>query len=181
MFTKKFIVSLVGLTLILGCANYTKSKIPFSEEQLKNEQESIIYIYRLKNMVGGIVGWKVYLDKTVVGTLNQGAYMVLHVASGVHSVDIGEARDADVNTAHDFTNSVSKSTGDAGMNGAAQGSAGEAAAAAGINAAGANNVHQFSTKPGENYYVRSDGPTVLLVAKEQALNELKNMKLDMGK
>ncbi len=82
-------ISLVGVLFLIGCAN-TQSKISFFEEKMESDHEAIIYVYRLKSMVGGIAYWNVYLDKKVVGLLKQGAYMSLHVSPGEHTITIGD-------------------------------------------------------------------------------------------
>ena len=79
------------LVIILGCSSTTNSLISFSEEKYKNDDDAIIYIYRLKSMVGAATGWNVYVDELQVGVLKQNAYMVLHVAPGKHSIKIGDS------------------------------------------------------------------------------------------
>jgi hypothetical protein len=146
-----YVASCCIVCLTLGCANYTKSKIPFSEEQLKEKNDAVVYVYRLKSMIGALVGWKVYIDKKVVGVLYQGAYMPLHLQPGDHLIDIGEPGAGELNTVQ------------------------------AINAEGAGNLRKFSIKEGEVLYIRSEGPYVSAVPKEKAMAELPTMKLDMGK
>ena len=80
---------LVALMFFQGCGG-TASKISFFEEKFNNDNDALVYVYRLKSMVGGAVGWNAYLDGKVVGVLKQGAYMVLHVIPGKHSIHIGD-------------------------------------------------------------------------------------------
>jgi len=81
---------LAALMLFQGCA-FTKSKISFFEEKFNNDREALVYVYRLKSMVGASVSWNVRIDDKVVGVLKQGAYMVLHISPGVHTIKIGES------------------------------------------------------------------------------------------
>ncbi len=81
---------LAVLMLFQGCAS-TNSKISFFEEKFNNDHEALIYVYRLKSMVGASVSWNVYIDGQVVGVLKQGAYMALHASPGVHTIKIGES------------------------------------------------------------------------------------------
>ena len=75
---------------LLGCVT-TKSQVSFFEEKPVNDQEAIVYVYRLKSMVGAAVPWNVRIDDEVEGILYQGAYMALHVDPGVHTIKIGES------------------------------------------------------------------------------------------
>ena len=84
------IILLVTGMFILGCAT-TKSLVPFFEERSGIGHEAIVYVYRLKDMVGAIAPWNVRVDDEVVGILYQGAYMALHVSPGAHTIKIGES------------------------------------------------------------------------------------------
>ena len=76
--------------LLFGCAT-TKSLVPFFEEEPGIAREAIVYVYRLKSMVGAAAPWNVRIDDEVVGVLYQGAYMALHVDPGAHTIKIGES------------------------------------------------------------------------------------------
>ena len=76
--------------LFFGCAT-TKSQVSFFEVKPENDQEAIVYVYRLKSMVGAVANWNVRRDGEVVGVLKQGAYMALHVSPGAHTIVIGES------------------------------------------------------------------------------------------
>lgn len=78
------------LFLSLGCGS-SGSTIAFSEEQLHGDNDAVVYIYREASMVGAAVSWRVRVDDAVVGELRQKAYMVLHVAPGIHTVKIGDS------------------------------------------------------------------------------------------
>ena len=43
-----------------GCSS--TSKIAFFEEKFNSDQEALVYVYRLKSMVGALVTWNVNLD-----------------------------------------------------------------------------------------------------------------------
>ena len=75
---------------LFSCAT-TTSQVSFFEEEPESDHEAIVYIYRLKSMVGAAASWNVRIDYEVVGVLNQGAYMALHVVPGAHTIKIGES------------------------------------------------------------------------------------------
>ncbi|MDD8027009.1 MAG: DUF2846 domain-containing protein [Acidobacteriota bacterium] len=85
-----FLLSLVvSLIIFQGCS--TTSKIAFFEEKFNSDQEALVYVYRLKSMVGALVAWNVNLDNMVVASLRPGGYTVLRVSPGPHVVKIGES------------------------------------------------------------------------------------------
>lgn len=84
------IMLLVTEMFLFGCAT-TKSQVPFFEEKPKSDQDVIVYVYRLNSFVGAAANWNVRIDGEVVGILNQGAYMAMHVNPGVHTIKIGES------------------------------------------------------------------------------------------
>ena len=88
--THLIVMLLVTEMLLFGCAA-TKSQISFFEEKFRNDNDVIVYVYRLNSIVGAAANWNVRIDDEVVGVLNQGAYMALHVDPGVHSIKIGES------------------------------------------------------------------------------------------
>jgi len=138
-----------------SCASVTKSKISFYEENFKDKNDAIIYVYRLKSMAGMIVPWAVHLDDKVVAVLRQNAYTTLHVNPGVHTIIIG-----------DNNNAVYK------------GLAGNVAQTA-VDMT--DIVHgTFFANAHETYYIRSKGFSVKILPKEEAMAELINMKFDMG-
>ena len=69
----------------------TKSEIPFQEVPPPDENTVIIYVYRMKSMVGAAGLWAVRLDGEVVAHIGQNAYMVLYTTPGEHSVTLGDA------------------------------------------------------------------------------------------
>ena len=84
------IILLATGMFFLGCAA-TQSQVSFFEEEPESDHEAIVYVYRLKSMVGAAVPWNVHIDDEVVGVLYQGAYMALHVSPGAHTIKIGES------------------------------------------------------------------------------------------
>jgi len=88
--TYLMIILLATGMFLFGCAT-TTSQVSFFEEQPKSDHEAIVYIYRLKSIVGAAAPWNVRIDDEVVGVLYQGAYMALHVSSGAHTIKIGES------------------------------------------------------------------------------------------
>lgn len=88
---KPYLIMLIATGIfLLGCAT-TTSQVSFFEEERGIAHEAIVYVYRLKSMVGAAVPWNVRIDDEVVGVLYQGAYMALHVFPGAHTIKIGES------------------------------------------------------------------------------------------
>jgi len=89
---KPFLIIMLLATeiFLFGCGT-TKSQVSFFEEKPKGDQDVIVYVYRLKSMVGAAANWNARIDGEVVGILNQGAYMALHINPGVHTIKIGES------------------------------------------------------------------------------------------
>lgn len=139
---------LMTSTVFLSCVSVTTSDIPFSEETFKDDNDVIIYVYRLKSLVGAAVPWAIRLDGKVVAILKQNAYTVIHTTPGVHTVLVGD--------------SVVTRTGSGGL----------------IDLAiYKNDVTKgtFETRRNESYYVRSKGFNVSVVSKEEAMPDLENM------
>ena len=76
--------------LAAGCGS-TNSTIVFHEEALRGDTDALVYLFRESAMLGGAVGWNVYLDGQVAGVLKQGAYMTFHLAPGTHSIRVGDS------------------------------------------------------------------------------------------
>ena len=157
----KKVLVLTGLLLIpllfSSCASVTKSNISFYNESFNDKNDAVVYVYRLKDMVGLAVPWAVKLDDKVVAVLRQNAYVALHVTPGVHTLIIGD------------------------NNNAIYGSAGEAGGAAKTAVDMVDIVSgTFYAQENQTYYIRSKGFKVKLLPKEEAMEELQNMKYDMG-
>jgi PBP1b-binding outer membrane lipoprotein LpoB len=75
-------VLIIQLFLTSCVSGFTKSTIPFHEEQPAND-EAIVYIYRVKDVVGMAGPYNVRLDNKKVGLLKQNGYFVLRVTPGV--------------------------------------------------------------------------------------------------
>jgi hypothetical protein len=75
----------------LGCSASTSSTIAFSEEQVRGDNDAVVYIFRESSMVGAAASWNVRIDDVVVGELRQNAYMAFHVVPGVHRIKIGDS------------------------------------------------------------------------------------------
>ena len=145
LFTSIFVIYCLS-----GCAT-TKSKIAFFEEQ-RTKQEAIVYVYRLKSIVGAAAWWNVYLDGKVVGLLTQGAYIPLHVSPGQHSIAVGDIGSPVIIPWY-VSSELSKSE------------------------VGAD---RFTVKENETYYIRCKGFEVSFLKKEEAMPELSLMKYDPG-
>jgi uncharacterized protein YigE (DUF2233 family) len=154
--------AMVGLIMLLStslaaCAS-TKSTIPFHEVAPNEPGSAVIYVYRLKSMVGAAVVWNVRLDNKIVAVLNQGAYAVVYAKPGPHTVTIG-----------DSTVSFAGGAVGAAINSASQ--AGEAQAA---------KDGSFVAEPNGVYFIRSKGFGVDLLPREEAMKDIVEMKYDMG-
>ena len=69
-----------------GCGSLTSSKIAFSEESMRGEDDVVLYLYRERHSVGSSDTWSVRIDDLAVGDLKQGAYMAIHLAPGFHAI-----------------------------------------------------------------------------------------------
>lgn len=131
------VAALLAASSFLCCATEPKSMVAFREESVQNHDEAIIYVYRLRSMLGAMVAWNVRLDGKVVAVLRQNEYVPLHVAPGANSLIIG-----------DQTLALGGLVG-----GLIEGA---------VQAAAADNTGAFAIAWKESYYVRipgSRGPT----------------------
>ncbi len=144
-------------TSLASCAT-TSSTIPFHEVAPNEAGGAVIYVYRVKSMVGAAVKWNVRLDNKIVAVLNQGAYAVVYAKPGAHTVTIGDSEVVLMGGAVGRT-----------INGASQ--AGEAQAA---------KDGTFLAQPNGVYFIRSKGFSVDLLPREEAMKDIVEMKYDMG-
>jgi hypothetical protein len=88
---KKLFILAVCIFLFSGCAT-TSSQIAFHEEVItKNQNDAIVYLYRLPSFVGGAVMFPVKLDEKEVANLKQNAYVVFRVTPGEHIITVGNS------------------------------------------------------------------------------------------
>jgi len=149
---------LVALAISSASCASTSCTIAFHEVALDAQGTPVIYVYRLKSMVGAAVKWAVRLDGKVVANMNQGAYIALSLAPGPHSVTIG---DSTVFWGGGLVNHVLNVTSQAGE---------EKAAANGT----------FMAVPNGVYFLRSKGFSVELLPREEAMKDIPEMKYDTG-
>jgi len=189
MFKFKQISALMTIVMLLmtqlflaSCASdmiyksITKSEVAFHEVTPPDDETVIIYVYRLKSMVGAWGQWAVRLDGEVVANLNQNAYAVLYTTPGDHSVTIGDAS----------TGAVTRGAIGGGFFGSLFGNvAGDAADKAEMSSAekkGALPKDQASEPsigpPGRVYFFRSAGFKVAYVSREEAMKEIVHMKYE---
>jgi hypothetical protein len=69
-----------------GCSSITNSKIAFSEESMRGEDDVVVYLYRERHSVGSSDTWSVRIDDFAIGDLKQDAYMAIHLAPGFHAI-----------------------------------------------------------------------------------------------
>jgi hypothetical protein len=85
-------VFLSAVALVLTSCATTSSQIAFHEEVItKNQNDAIVYIYRIPSFVGGAVGLPVKLDDKEVAVLKQNAYVVLRITTGEHIITVGKS------------------------------------------------------------------------------------------
>jgi hypothetical protein len=83
-------IFLVIMSFIASCGT-TSSNIPFHELTFSPEQEdAIIYVYRLPSFVGSAVSWSVAIDEKEVAILKQNAYAVFRTTPGEHLITVGK-------------------------------------------------------------------------------------------
>lgn len=93
---------IVALVFTFTAYGATSSNInTLSQEQSQNEDEAIVYLYRLKSMVGGAVAWtifiweydetkKEFLPKQKIGKLKQKQYMPITIkANTIYYIEVG--------------------------------------------------------------------------------------------
>jgi hypothetical protein len=86
------IALLLTVALILTSCATTSSQIAFHEEvTTKNQNDAIVYLYRLPSFVGGAVSLPVKLDEKKVANLKQNAYVVFRVTPGEHIITVGDS------------------------------------------------------------------------------------------
>ncbi len=78
--------------LVTSCAATTKSKIAFHEEVITRDQnDAIVYVYRMSSFVGSAVAMPVMVDGEKVANLKQKAYAVFHITPGEHTISVGKS------------------------------------------------------------------------------------------
>lgn len=164
---------LVVQLILASCSTATTtSEIAFHEVPPPDENTVIIYVYRLKSMVGSAVKWAVRLDGEVVANMNQNAYVVLYTTPGEHSVTIGDATSGSI---------VSGFFG-YGALGVVAGAAADEAEMSSQAKKGTLPIQQSSvpsTDPQDRvYFFRSAGFKVEYVSREEALKEIVDMKYE---
>jgi hypothetical protein len=168
---------LLVVQLILASCNTlitatTKSEIAFHEVIPPDDNTVIIYVYRLKSLVGGAAKWGVRLDGEVVAMLNQDAYTVLYTTPGDHTVTIGDST----------SGALTRGVLGFGLVGIAAGNAADKAEMSSAEKKGALPKDQandsFSNLPNRVYFFRSKGFGVAYVSREEAMKEIIHMKYE---
>ena len=84
------IALLSTVVLILTSCATTSSKIVFHEVPPKDNNDAVVYVYRLPYFPGSAVTFSVKLDGKEVAVLKQNAYAVLYITPGEHLITIGD-------------------------------------------------------------------------------------------
>ena len=169
---------LVVQLILASCITYatTKSEIAFHEVTPPDDNTVIIYVYRLKSMVGAVVEWAVRLDGEVVAMLNQNAYVVLYTTPGDHTVTIGDPTSGSL-TRGAFGYSLIGS-----ITGQVAGHAADEAEMSSAEKKGAllkDQASDSSIDPSNRvYFFRSAGFKVAYVSREEAMKEIIHMKYE---
>ena len=83
-------IFLAIMSFIASCGT-TSSNIPFHELIVSADQDdAIIYVYRLPDLAGGAVSMSVLIDNEKVAVLKQNAYAVLRITPGEHIIRVGK-------------------------------------------------------------------------------------------
>jgi hypothetical protein len=86
------IALLLTVVLVLTSCATTSSQIAFHEEvTTKNQNDAIVYVYRVPSFVGSAVTLPVIIDEKKVANLKQNAYVVFHITPGEHEIKVGES------------------------------------------------------------------------------------------
>ena len=93
----KQIIILTIIFIVAGCA----SGPTFERVEVKNEQNSIFYIYRPYLFVGSAASPRVYINDEYIGTLSSGNYLVYEALPGDYEILIGKKEGERVNWAPD--------------------------------------------------------------------------------
>ncbi len=82
-----------GIFVVLMCGCGTTSSVKqFSYEPMKNADDVLIYIYRIKHFVGAAVWWPTSFDGKEVAHLKQGAYYVIRTTPGEHTLETANGK-----------------------------------------------------------------------------------------
>jgi hypothetical protein len=140
------LLSAVAL-MFTSCASTTSSQIAFHEEVFARDQnDAIVYVYRIPSFVGSAVSLPVQVDGKKVAALKQKAYAVFHIAPGEHEISVGNS----------------------------------ATLAWVVNQAITKKSRTLSAVPKGVYFIRSQAGVSFLVPRDDALQEIGEMKYDMG-
>jgi hypothetical protein len=151
MKVRKNIVITVALlfTVVLlftSCAT-TSSQIAFHEEVIAGDQnDALIYVYRIPSFVGSAVSLPVQVDGKKVAVLKQKAYVVFRVTPGEHEISVGNS----------------------------------ATLAWVVNQAVTKKSRTLIAVPKGVYFIRSQAGVSFVVPREDAMQEIGEMKYDMG-
>jgi hypothetical protein len=87
----KIIGMLLAIQLFFILSILTESHATFQEVVLPDDNTVIVYVYRLRSMLGAMVSWNVRLDGNMETSLKQNRYTVLFTTPGKHSITIGDS------------------------------------------------------------------------------------------
>lgn len=87
----KIIGMLLVIQLFFIITVLTESHAAFQEVILPDDNTVIVYVYRLRSMLGAMVSWNVRLDGNIETSLKQNRYTVLFTTPGKHSITIGDS------------------------------------------------------------------------------------------
>ncbi len=155
---------LLTVQLFLASCATTASQIAFHEVPFQDKDSAIIYVYRLRSMVGAIASWAVRLDTKIVAMLKQNAYVVLQTSPGTHTITIGD--------------SMAPIFAGAFVGGVLGGVVLSAMPELGVPIAGENDT--ITVAANGVYFLRSAGFDASFVSREEAMKEIVRMKYDTG-
>lgn len=90
----KMIGILLTFQLFFVIGGINRSHAAFMELVPPDDNTTIIYVYRLKSMLGLLASWNVRLDGSIETSLKNNTYTVLFTTPGRHSITIGDSEAA---------------------------------------------------------------------------------------
>lgn len=81
------LVCLVSAAILGGCASTPTGEV-FSSLVEPPDSRGLLYVYRLNEYYGGGLKFKVVIDGKEQGDIGNGAYMIIPVEPGKHSIEV---------------------------------------------------------------------------------------------
>ena len=79
-------VSITGLLLSFGLSGCTGNGPQFTAPQKASSGKGILYVYRQSRFMGGGVHYDIKVDNHIIGSMDNGEYMVKELSPGVKNI-----------------------------------------------------------------------------------------------